>query len=299
MSTTTQLKQLQAEIALLQNVRNSTEYVALEAEIQQLQGRLRQAKQNYQASVADEIAAKESDIKALKMQQLRETNPAFQYSIPLLSWFNRWGRGIDWGQGGVRLRWVSPNQNWVIITAGGGTAGQGTPMGTGAYYYAAATHYLYRVVDGATHMNSTSKYQFSFEGRLLKATKEEWIAFALIQDEGCPFTENLDRSTHGGYRVGDYVFNEMRRTYGFIWELNNYQHKPTVSFRDDPYYNRPIGYPLERVETVLRLAKRVEEMDYQGMFDLVSPDDNPANQALREVPPTSPLPDKSLEGFLL
>jgi hypothetical protein len=53
-----------------------------------------------------------------------------------------YGSGVDWGYGGLSLRFIDPQKRFLILTSNGSTAGTGTAMGTGGYYYASCSHFV-------------------------------------------------------------------------------------------------------------------------------------------------------------
>ena len=98
-------------------------------------------------------------------------------------WFDKYIRGIDWGYKEPKIVWVSPDERFAIITAPGSTAGTGTAMGTGGYYYAASTHWLTDIKEGGTYggfryQGVDSLKDMEFEGRLTKEIKAKMIARA-------------------------------------------------------------------------------------------------------------------------
>lgn len=85
--------------------------------------------------------------------------------------------GIDYGYKDIEIVWVSPKGKYVIIRHPGQTTGQGTPMGSSAYYYASTQHWLHTVGDGPL-----DDRKFVTEGRLKKHRKQEMMDYA-VQDE--------------------------------------------------------------------------------------------------------------------
>lgn len=264
MSILTEIKGLEAAIKALENQHQSPEVSALFAERYAIDLRIDVAKRVYNEKVRDELVAKRADVLALKKQQDAKENPFYQHSVRLMGWFKHWKHGVGMS-GEVKLRWVSPNENWVIVTAAGGTAGQGTPMGAAYYYYANATQHLWRVTEGGTFLNSRNAQHQEAKGRLSKVQKDAWMALALADDEGCPFTANADRSRWGGLRPGDYVQSLRENTYGYIYELFRYSGVESVSFLgESTHYGS--SYSLQQIAELLRLVKPVEELGTNAKF---------------------------------
>lgn len=92
----------------------------------------------------------------------------------LKQWWRKYGSGVNFGYGGIRIVWISEDKKWVIITSKGGTAGTGTPMGTGGYYYAPSEHWLACTKLGE-YMGRPQNYFGRIEGRLTKERKKELI----------------------------------------------------------------------------------------------------------------------------
>lgn len=109
----------------------------------------------------------ESDLIALK-----EKN---ELVVPdhIKRWLLEYNQGVDWGYGGLKIRWISEDEKWCIITNGGGTAGTGTPMGSGGYYYAETKHFL-----GRTDRKGgfTNRFGEVYGGKLTKEVKAKMIA---------------------------------------------------------------------------------------------------------------------------
>jgi len=180
-----QISQTEKEIADLRDIRkNLPEYVALEKKLYKM-------REDYFDSVHSSINAKEDDVRMLK-QQLKRIKAEKELELPerVQHWFDVYERGVNWGYGGIKVVWISDDGRWVIITNKGGTAGTGTAMGTGGYYYAASTHwlsdthsepgyssriYLKSREEDKHGMNYTSNKFGEFEGRLTKEKKQALI----------------------------------------------------------------------------------------------------------------------------
>lgn len=89
--------------------------------------------------------------------------------------------GVDFGYNGLSVRYVDPGATFLILTNNGGTAGTGTAMGTGAYYYANADHFVcFPVLGGYMARNEFGgNYHFKIEGgRLTNDRKNSLITQA-------------------------------------------------------------------------------------------------------------------------
>src|SRR5690349_11383389 len=78
---------------------------------------------------------------AEKKTQLKQSKSSFDEKI--VKWVKRdFQSGVNFGYGGITLRYVDPKERYIIVTNNGGTAGTGTAMGTGSYYYAECSHFV-------------------------------------------------------------------------------------------------------------------------------------------------------------
>lgn len=92
-------------------------------------------------------------------------------------WFENYKNGIDWGYGIPRIVYISKSNEYVIISLPGGTAGTGTPMGTGGYYYAKAVHWVAKVDLSKNHYGFLNNKSMEVYGRLTKKLKDLMIQF--------------------------------------------------------------------------------------------------------------------------
>lgn len=122
------------------------------------------------------IKCAESDLKALKNSRKSKIQEEITEDIEIA--FKNIQRGIDYGYSKPRISWISKDKRWFIFTTPGGTAGTGTPMGTGGYYYSATTHELYCIdvpEEYPSHANVVKPMrQKELEGRLTKAMIKEF-----------------------------------------------------------------------------------------------------------------------------
>lgn len=84
-------------------------------------------------NVRKEIIAKEKELSEKAKKIPEELDRYVRY---------KWASGIDFGYGGVSVRYLDPQNRFLIITENGSTAGTGTAMGTGGYYYAQCEHFI-------------------------------------------------------------------------------------------------------------------------------------------------------------
>lgn len=90
----------------------------------------------YETKIKDVKAA----IKERKSINLEKKKP---FNEKLMKWFKyTYQRGVDFGYNGVSIRYVDPANRYIIVTSNGSTAGTGTAMGTGGYYYAESDHFV-------------------------------------------------------------------------------------------------------------------------------------------------------------
>lgn len=154
-------------------------------DIAALEDQVRAMKQAYIQEIESSVNCWRSDIQYLKKElENRKKDNEIYLSERVREWFRQYKRGIDWGYKEPRIVWVSPDERFVIITNPGGTAGTGTPMGTGGYYYASSSHWLTETKEGYAYMGNRTGIAGSaprwmeHEGRLTKEVKEKMIKFA-------------------------------------------------------------------------------------------------------------------------
>lgn len=170
-------KEIKARLKKIEELRKNTwrcndpKYLALINEANKIKSEWEKSQGSVRADLETERKCLESDLRALK-----EKN---ELEVPdhLKKWLKEYSQGVDWGYGGLKIRWISDDEKWCIITNGGGTAGQGTPMGTGGYYYAEASHFLGRTDYKGGFSNRHGEIR---GGRLTNEVKKKLIA--LIPD---------------------------------------------------------------------------------------------------------------------
>jgi hypothetical protein len=109
-------------------------------------------------------------------KQLKKLKNSIVIPPDVQDWFKQWGTGVDWGYGKPKIVWISPDYKYVIITIPGGTAGTGTAMGTGGYYYAPSSH-LATETKGRHHSGYRDEVwkTSEIEGRLTNNIKQQLI----------------------------------------------------------------------------------------------------------------------------
>lgn len=125
----------------------------------------------YDNKIQPDIRRMLIEITTLQLEYRKPIRPRVIPPEEIQEWFNKWGKGMDFGYKEPYIRWISEDKKWVIITNPGGTSGTGTAMGTINYYYAPTEHILCRVTDEVTCLiNETAKY----EGKLTNSKIDEW-----------------------------------------------------------------------------------------------------------------------------
>jgi hypothetical protein len=170
-------KEIKIKIKELENkIKDLYSYPIHIPEYQNLIDRANQLKFKYLEKINPVREQYYSEIYQLKQELQKSKKKELIISENLKNWFHNWQRGVDFGYKDPYIRWISPNEKYVIITSPGGTAGQGTAMGSGNYYYAQTNHYLVKVIEGATwldhHVNSTLA---EHTGRLTKEIMDNWM----------------------------------------------------------------------------------------------------------------------------
>jgi hypothetical protein len=172
-----EIKAVEAQIEDIKNIRkHRPEYAELEKKMEAI-------RRAYREETDSLVSCWESDIQALKkeLKKKKEENK-LQLSEDVQRWFRKYLGGVNFGYKEPKIVWISEDEKYVIITSPGSTAGTGTGMGTGAYYYAQSTHWLTEIFEGGTYLGSSrdsvkSPTWLEFDGRLTKEKKEEMITF--------------------------------------------------------------------------------------------------------------------------
>lgn len=174
-----EIKTLESQIDDIQNIRKHR------PELVELEEKINKIKQNYREEIETQVSVWNSDIYALKNElKKKKIEGQIQLSERVEKWFRNYKSGIGWGYKEPKIVWISEDERYVIITNPGGTAGTGTAMGTGGYYYASSTHWLTETIEGYTYLGQsrgaagTAPKWLEFDGRLTKEKKAEMIAFA-------------------------------------------------------------------------------------------------------------------------
>lgn len=128
-------------------------------------------------------AEKKKEVKNL-LKFLKETKSRKKNIHPnITDWLIRvYSSGIDWGYGGIKVTYVHPENLFIIVTNKGSTAGTGTAMGTGGYYYSPSSHWVvfpqFEIHRAKMPCGSSRNEFFSQDGRLTNAIKEKMITQA-------------------------------------------------------------------------------------------------------------------------
>jgi len=186
-------KELKDKIKALEKERDELrhctdpEYLELMKKVRDIKDKWFKEKEPVRDDLYSQIQLTKQDLEAVKNKN------KLHIPIEIEEWFRRYSSGIDFGYKPLKIRWISDCENWVIVTNPGGTAGTGTAMGTGGYYYGSAEHFLARVGNGeysrALVDLNTSEESYEPEnsypgwnqygevegGRLTKETKQKLI----------------------------------------------------------------------------------------------------------------------------
>ena len=136
---------------------------------------LEELKNQYFKNIQSKNNELSTKIKKLNEELVKEKKrKELKLSDRVNDWFGNYENGIDWGYGGLKIIWLSEDENWAIITCKGATAGGGTAMGTGGYYYSPSTHWIADVRGG---YNALRNKFMEIEGRLTKEKKKEMINY--------------------------------------------------------------------------------------------------------------------------
>jgi len=113
----------------------------------------------------------------LKIQLAKiHTQKELSLSYKLQKWRYQYKSGIDWGYSKLKIIWTSEDERYLILTITGATAGTGSPMGTGGYYYSPSEHHLIDThLSASTGRNRYGKTIAEITGRLTKDKKQELL----------------------------------------------------------------------------------------------------------------------------
>jgi hypothetical protein len=146
---------------------------------EEMEKKLQALRYKYMEDIRNQVNVWKSDVDALKKEIKnikldKELVPSDKISL----WFRNYKGGVHWGYGGLKIAWISDDERFVILTHKGGTAGQGTAMGTGGYYYAPSNHWIAdtSIATGHRGYGPSGNSFMETEGRLTKELKEKMIA---------------------------------------------------------------------------------------------------------------------------
>ena len=171
------LRNIDLEIYNLTRCTNSPEIILKRDELRKLEAK--QSKENAPKIqiLYEERSEVGEEIKILKQKNQRPTNDLPQ---KVNDFIRDMSRGVNWGgPDALKVRWVSPKQNYIILTVKGSTLSSGTN-------YVKTSHYLLDIV---TRYGKAYGYPLFIdskvkecEGRLTKEIKDQWIAYAEIEE---------------------------------------------------------------------------------------------------------------------
>lgn len=94
----------------------------------------------YIQSYQQKIEAVRAEIKLKKKELEDKKDPKIKEMQTYID--GTFSSGIDFGYNGLNVRYIDPKNRYVIVTNNGSVGGQGTAMGTGAYYYSNSSHFV-------------------------------------------------------------------------------------------------------------------------------------------------------------
>lgn len=161
------IKETEAELQKLRGHPTDAEYLELKRKVVEYQNKWWLKNKEKRDELQNQVY--------LLKDELRAAKEAREIEVPehIQDWLKEYHRGVDWGYGGLKIRWISEDEKWAIITNGGTTAGTGTAMGVGAYYYANCSHFLGCIEHSGGMEN---RYGEIDGGRLTQERKEALIA---------------------------------------------------------------------------------------------------------------------------
>lgn len=173
-------KVIKAEIdALEAEISNKQDYRKNCPKIVELEKEIRQIKEKYFEDNQLTINCWENDLQVLKVElKKKKAEKALFIPEKLEKWFQTYILGIDWGYGGIKIVWISPDERFVILTNTGSTGGQGTVMGANSYYYSNSEHYLIDTLIAEKFRKNNNGKLKEHTGRLTKDIKLEMIKLA-------------------------------------------------------------------------------------------------------------------------
>lgn len=156
------------------------EISAFPKEVQELFNKAYAARDNYYKSVRQKREETNNYINHCK-KRIEQIKEAKELDIPseVEKWFRQYISGVDWGYKDPKIIHVSSDNQFIIVKHSGSTAGTGTAMGTGSYYYA-KTHHWIAQVNASKYIdwgNSQKNEACSHYGRLTKVHKELMLQY--------------------------------------------------------------------------------------------------------------------------
>lgn len=170
-------KEINDNIKDLENqIDDIRDYRKQRPDIAKLEEELSVLKNEYRKEISYSLKVLESDIEALKNELKRKKAEKEIYlSEKIQKWLRNYLSGVSFGYREPKIVWISKDERFSIITDPGGTAGTGTAMGTGGYYYAGTEHWLVETIEGGTYLGGPKLMEH--KGRLTKEVKEKMIEY--------------------------------------------------------------------------------------------------------------------------
>lgn len=150
---------------------NVPEAIDIKKQIQEHKDIINKLGVEWQNKSASQILSLKQEIQLLEKEYealIEESKP--KLTEILMKWEKNIQNSMDWGYAEPCITHIMANGRFVILKVPGTIAGQGTPMGSGGYYYARTEH---KLVD--TEQQSYFKCVLaSVEGRLSKNQLNKW-----------------------------------------------------------------------------------------------------------------------------
>jgi len=179
------------------------EYQRLQEEAKKIKDEWNKKMDSRRNEINDELRLAKSDLKEIKGQR--------ELKIPeeISKWWRSYKNAMDWGYGGLKIRWISDDNLFVIITNPGSTAGTGTAMGTGGYYYSNSNHWLARTDQPYSGLDRKFNHFYEIQGgRLTKSRKEYLIRMSEAIRMGEP-TEMYANPVESGDMTEEQYVNHL------------------------------------------------------------------------------------------
>lgn len=164
-----EIENIQKQISFLSDYWNAPGYAPAIEKAQEYRRKWEMSNKDTLESLRNSLREAKQELEALKSKN--------ELMVPddIAKWFKSYINGIDWGGSTKpRIKWISDDKRYVIVTCPGGIGGTGTCMGRHNYYYVPAKHWVAKVNDGGYFQNNLKEV----EGRLTKEKMTELQHFA-------------------------------------------------------------------------------------------------------------------------